>query len=101
VRGEFEVGIDPTARVDPDSKVIRSAIGAGAVIAAGSEIVDSVVMAGARVAAGTRIERSIIGGRSSIGESSALRELTVVGYDQDVPAGTVASGECFPSSDSW
>jgi hypothetical protein len=60
-----------------------------------------VVMAGARVAAGTRLERTLVGGRSSIGESSSLRELTVVGYDQDVPAGTVSSGECFPSSDSW
>ena len=101
VRGEFEVGIDPAARVDPDAKVIRSTIGAGAIIASGSEIVDSVVMAGARIAAGTRIERSLIGGRAAVGESSVLRELSVVGYDEDVPAGTVASAECFPSKDSW
>lgn len=101
VRGEFEIGIDPAARVDPDAKVLRSTIGAGAVIAAGSEIVDSVIMAGVRVASGTRIERSIIGGRSAVGESSVLRELSVVGYDQDVPAGTVASGECFPPKGVW
>lgn len=101
VRGEFELGIDSAARVDPDAKVVRSAIGAGAVIAAGSEIIDSVVMGGVRIAAGTRVERSLIGGRSAIGESSVLRELTVVGYDQDVPAGTLASGECFPPKDSW
>ena len=101
VRGAFEVGIDPTARVDPDAKVIRSVVGAGAVVAAGSEIVDSVVMGGVRVASGTRIERSIVGGRSAVGESSVLRELTVVGYDQDLPAGTVASGDVFPARDTW
>jgi mannose-1-phosphate guanylyltransferase len=101
VRGAFEVGIDPTARVDPDAKVMRSVIGAGAVVAAGSEIIDSVVMGGVRVAAGARIERSIVGARSAIGESSVLRELTVVGYDQDLPAGTVASGDCFPDRDTW
>ncbi len=101
VRGAFEVGIDPTARVDPDAKVIRSVVGAGAVVAAGSEIVDSVVMGGVRVASGTRIERAIVGGRSAVGESSVLRELTVVGYDQDLPAGTVASGDVFPARDTW
>ena len=101
VRGAFEVGIDPTARVDPDAKVMRSVIGAGAVVAAGSEIIDSVVMGGVRVAAGARIERSIVGARSAIGASSVLRELTVVGYDQDLPAGTVASGDCFPDRDTW
>ncbi|MHB1139329.1 MAG: nucleotidyltransferase family protein [Microthrixaceae bacterium] len=101
VRGAFEVGIDPTARVDQDAKVIRSVVGAGAVVAAGSEIVDSVVMSGVRVGGGTRIERSIVGGRSSVGGSSVLRELTVVGYDQDLPAGTVASGDCFPPRDTW
>ncbi len=101
VRGAFEPGIDPAARIDPDAKVSRSMIGAGAVIAAGTEVVDSVVMAGARVAAGSRVERSVIGARSSVGESSELTELTVVGYDHDIAAGTVARGGCFPDPDSW
>jgi NDP-sugar pyrophosphorylase family protein len=64
-------------------------------------VVDSVVMAGARIATGSRVERSVIGARSSVGESSELSDLTVVGYDQDLVPGTVASGGCFPDPDSW
>jgi len=101
VRGEFEPGLDPAARVDPDAKVVRSVVGAGAVLASGVEVVDSVVMAGARVAAGSRVERSIVGARATVGESSDLRELTVIGYDTDVAAGTVATGECFPPASEW
>lgn len=101
VRGGFEPGIDAAARIDPDAKVSRSMIGAGAVVAAGTEVTDSVVMAGARIATGSRVESSVIGGRSSIGESCELTELTVVGYDHDIAAGTVARGGCFPEPDTW
>jgi mannose-1-phosphate guanylyltransferase len=101
VRGEFEVAIDPSARVDPDAKVSRSLVGAGAVIAAGTEIIDSVVMAGARIGAGARVERSLVGGRASIGASCELDDLVVVGFDHDVPAGTVAHGGSLPAPESW
>ena len=101
VRGTFEAGVDPSARVDVDAKVSRSYVGPGAVVAAGAEVVDSVLMAGVRVAAGTRIERSVVGARSSVGASSTLVDLTVVGFDQDVPAGTTSSGERFPGPDAW
>lgn len=101
VRGAFEPGIDATARIDPDAKVSRSMVGPGATIAAGTEVVDSVVMAGVRVAAGSRVERSVIGARSSVGESCELTDLTVVGYDHDIAAGTVARGGCFPDPDTW
>jgi mannose-1-phosphate guanylyltransferase len=101
VRGAFEPGIDATARIDPDAKVSRSMVGPGAVVAAGTEVVDSVVMAGARIAGGSRVERSVIGARSSVGESCELTELTVVGYDHDIAAGTVARGGCFPDPDTW
>ena len=95
VRGAFEPGIDP------DAKVSRSMIGPGAVVAAGTEVVDSVVMAGARIAGGSRVERSVVGARSSVGASCELTELTVVGYDHDIAAGTVARGGCFPDPDTW
>lgn len=101
VRGTFEPGIDTTARIDPDAKVSRSMVGPGAVVAAGTEVVDSVVMAGARIATNSRVERSLIGARSSVGESSELSDLTVVGFDQDVPAGTVTSGGCIPEPTTW
>ena len=101
VRGSFEAGVDPSARVDVDAKVSRSFVGPGAVVAAGAEIVDSVLMPGVRVAAGVRIERSVVGARSSIGASSELLDLTVVGFDQDVAAGTTSHGERFPGPDTW
>lgn len=101
VRGSFEPGIHVAARIDADAKVSRSMIGPGAVIAAGTEVVDSVVMAGARVASGARIEQSVVGERSSVGESCELSELTVIGYDQDVAAGTIAQGGCFPDPGTW
>jgi mannose-1-phosphate guanylyltransferase len=101
VRGDFEIAIDPSARVDPDAKVSRSVVGPGAVLAAGCEVIDSVVMAGVRVDAGTRLDRSVIGARSSVGASSVLRDLAVVGFDQDVPAGTELHGGSLPPPESW
>ena len=101
VRGSFEVGIDPGARIDPDAKVTRSMVGAGAVVAGGTELVDSVVMAGARIAGGSRLERCVVGERSSVGESCELSALTVVGYDQDVAPGTVSAGGTFPDPETW
>ena len=53
------------------------------------------------MAAGARIERSVVGARSSVGASSTLVDLTVIGFDQDVPAGTTSSGERFPGPDAW
>lgn len=101
VRGEFAMAIHSDAKVDPDAKVSRSMVGPGAVIAAGTEIVDSVVMAGARVDVGSRIERSLIGSRASIGASSELTDLVVVGFDEDVPAGTSMRGGSLPPPESW
>jgi mannose-1-phosphate guanylyltransferase len=100
-RGAFESGIDPTARVDAAAIVKRSVVGPGATVAAGAEVVDSVVMAGARVAARSCVHRSIVGARSVVGEGCDLSELTVVGYDQDVPAGTVELGGTVPPSEAW
>lgn len=101
VRGAFEPGIDPSARVDAAATVKRSVVGAGATVAAGAEVVDSLVMAGARVAAGAAVHRSVVGGRSVVGEGSVLSDLAVVGFDQDVPAGTVCAGGSLPPSAEW
>lgn len=101
VRGQFEPGIDPTARLDPDAKVVRSVIGQGVVVAAGASIVDSVVMAGATVGGGARVERCIVGARSVIGAGCELADLTVVGFDTDVPAGSTAVSELLPPTESW
>jgi carbonic anhydrase/acetyltransferase-like protein (isoleucine patch superfamily) len=58
-------------------------------------------MAGARVDAGAAVHRSIVGGRSVVGAGSVLSDVAVVGYDQDVPAGTVCSGGSLPPESAW
>lgn len=101
LRGSFEMAIDSSAQVDEGAVVKRSYVGPGAIVAAGATVVDSVVMAGARIASGAMVQRSIVGARSVVGEACDLSELTVVGYDEDVPAGTSASGGQFPNSGTW
>lgn len=101
VRGAFEPAIDAAARVDAGATVKRSVVGPGATVAAGAEVVDSVVIAGARIDAGAVVHRSVIGGRSVIGNGCSLSDLAVVGYDRDVPAGTVQSGGSIPPEAEW
>ena len=101
LRGSFEPAIDESARVDTTAMVKRSWIGPGATVASGACVVDSVVMAGARIAAGATVRQSIIGARSVIGEGCDLTELTVVGFDEDVPAGVSESGGRFPPPTEW
>jgi mannose-1-phosphate guanylyltransferase len=101
LRGTFEVAVDDTARVDTDALVKRSVVGAGAIVAAGARVVDSVVMAGARISSGAVVNRSLIGARSVVGEGCDLSDLTVVGFDEDVPAGTSAVAGRFPPATTW
>ena len=101
LRGSFEPAIHESARIDAGAMVKRSAVGPGVIVASGASVVDSVVMAGARISAGASVHRSIIGARSVIGESCELTDLSVVGFDEDVPAGTVESGGRFPPPTEW
>lgn len=54
--------IDPTASVDAAARVVRSVIGAGAVVL--GEVIDSVVWSGQTVGSGERLVRSIRAGTS-------------------------------------
>lgn len=101
VTGTFEPAVDESARIDHGAVVRRSYVGQGALVAAGAEVVESVIMAGARVSTGAVVHRSVVGGRSVIGEGSRLTDLTVVGFDEDVPPGTVSSGGVFPAHETW
>ncbi len=99
--GSFEPAIHESARIDAGAMVKRSIIGPGVTVASGARVVDSVIMAGARVSAGASLHRSIVGARSVIGEGCELTDLSVVGFDEDVDAGTVESGGRFPSPTEW
>jgi mannose-1-phosphate guanylyltransferase len=101
VRGTFEVAVDSSARLDAGAEVRRSVVGPGAIVAAGATVEDSVVMAGARISAGAVVRSSLVGARSVVGEACELTDLTVVGFDEDVPAGTESSGGRFPPAEKW
>lgn len=101
LRGDPPSGIDPTAQLAEDATVSRSVVGRGSVIAAGAEVVDSVVMAGVRVAAGARLERAIVGPGATVGDGARLSDLSVIGADTDVPAGSTLVGERLPGPDQW
>lgn len=101
LRGSFVPAVDDSARIDTGAMVKRSWVGPGATVAPGACVVDSVVMAGARIAAGATVRRSIVAARSVVGEGCDLSELTVVGFDEDVPAGVTASGGSFPPRTEW
>ena len=101
LRGTSEAGLDPSATLHSDAEVTRSVIGPGVRIEAGAQVRDSVVMANSRVGAGSRISRSILGGGSSVGDSSELSHLTILGFNQAVPAHTHSVGERFPPAETW
>ncbi len=101
VRGAPEECVDSSATVHSDAVVSRSMIGPGVHIEAGAQVLDSVVMSNCRVGAGAQISRSILGGGCSVGESSSLSDLSIVGFDQDLGAGTVSVGGRFPSPETW
>ena len=101
LRPGLSAGLDPSARIDGAARVVRSVVGQGVVVAGGAEVEDSVLLDGARVSAGAVVRRSIVGGRAVVGEGSELTDLTVVGFDEDVPAGTVSSGGRFPGPEAW
>lgn len=101
LRGSFEAAVDESARIDAGAMVKRSWVGPGVTVAAGACVVDSVVMAGARVDSGATVQRSILGARSVVGEGCDLSDLTVVGFDEDVPAGVTESGGRFPPPTEW
>ena len=101
VRGDREIGPHPDARIDGTATVVRSTVGSGAVIAGGAVVTDSVVMADAYVGPGAVLDRCLVGIGARIGEGAKLSDLTVVGFGEDVPAGTVSECGRFPSAQEW
>lgn len=93
--------VHETATVDPSATVTGSFVGAGATIGSGVVVTDSVVMAGATIESGVRIDRSLLGQGCVIGSASELSDLTVVGDEESVPAGTVVAGGRLPGPDTW
>lgn len=79
VRGEPAQGVHPTATVSPEAKVLRSVIGAGAVVEAGAQVRDAVLLPDARVGAGAVVERAVLGRGAEVGADARVDDLAVLG----------------------
>jgi mannose-1-phosphate guanylyltransferase len=99
LRDEVEDAIHPTAELHEDAEVTHSVVMHGAHIGPSVRLTGSVVLPGARIEAGSVIADSIIGARSIVGARSSLQDLTVVGHEISIDAGTVLAGTRVPSED--
>jgi NDP-sugar pyrophosphorylase family protein len=97
LRGDTLDGIDPTARIAADAVVEHSVVGPGVVIESGAEVLGSVLLAGVVVEAGASVHDSIVANGSVIEKGAALRELSVIGADQRVEAGSRLVGISLPA----
>ncbi|MFV0316673.1 MAG: sugar phosphate nucleotidyltransferase [Microthrixaceae bacterium] len=95
------VGVDRSAQIASDAKVTRSVVGRGCVVGPGASVVDSVLHDGVRVQAGATVKGSMVGSGAMVGEAASIADLSVVGSDVDVPAGTTMVAERLPGPQDW
>ena len=96
LRGGVEHAVHPTVELDSGATVSHSVVMRGAHIAASVELINSVVLPGARIETGSVIADSIIGAGASVGVGSSLQDLTVVGHEVRIEAGSVLVGARIP-----
>jgi mannose-1-phosphate guanylyltransferase len=96
MRGDPVAGVHPEARVDDGATVVRSIVGAGAVIAAGSRLEGAVLLRGVRVAAGAVVEGSIVGHDAVVDTGARVVGCSVVGDRETVAAGATLDGARQP-----
>jgi len=90
--------LEAGSTVKPGAVVHEAVLGEGATVADGARVERSVVLAGARVEERAVVEDSIIGRDAVIGEGACVRELTVVGDGEVVPAGAELCGARVPEA---
>ena len=97
--GEKIEGAHASAEIADGATVLRTVVGAGAVVEAGATVKGSVVMAGAHIGADAVVERAIVGPRAVVGARARVDDVAVlgadstVGHDLRVSGGTVGVGE--------
>jgi len=99
LRGDAEHAVHPTVELDAGATVSHSVVMRGAHIAKSVELINSVVLPGARIESGSVIADSIIGAGASVGVGSSLQDLTVVGHEVHIEAGSVLVGARVPEGD--
>jgi mannose-1-phosphate guanylyltransferase len=88
--------LEAGSTVKPGAVVHEAVLGEGVTVADGARVERSVLLAGARVEERAVVEHSIVGREAVIGEGACVRDLTVVGDGEVVPAGAQLSGARVP-----
>jgi mannose-1-phosphate guanylyltransferase len=96
LRGDPVAGVHPQAQVDAGATVVRSVVGAGAVVAAGARVEGSVLLSGVRVDADAQVEGSIVGHATVVGPGARVAGCSVIGDGEQVPAGATLDGARQP-----
>jgi mannose-1-phosphate guanylyltransferase len=99
-RGGPEAPVHADAEVAPGATVEHAVVMAGAVVAAGAVVRDSVLLPGAVVEEDASVQGSIVGPGAVVGRGAVLRELTVVGGGEHVPAGAELVAAQVPAPDA-
>lgn len=100
-RGVEVEGIDASVAIDRGARVSRSVLGRGCVVGADAVVTDSVLLDGVRVGAGTVVDHSIVGTGAQVGDGCTVGDLSVIGPDADLPAGSSIDGTLVPGPDEW
>ena len=94
--GAAEPGVAPDAKVA--GEVSRSAVGAGAYIAAGATVRGSVVLPGATIGSGALVTDSVVGPDARIEQNARVTGGSVLGDSVTVSAGSEVDGRRLPES---
>lgn len=94
-----EVAVAVGAEIDPAAKVDHAVVYEGARVLAGAVVENAAVLPGAVVGANAVVRDSIVGPGAQIGDGAELRELSVIGADEQVAAGAVLAGARLPDPD--
>ncbi len=96
MRGQPVDGIAASASIDPSATVEHSVVMDEAAIGPDAVVRDSVVLPGARVEARASVTGSVIGPRAVIGEGARISDMSMIGDDASVDAGSEVVASKIP-----
>jgi mannose-1-phosphate guanylyltransferase len=90
------VPIDACAVIAETAIVVRSVIGAKAIVDAHAEVSGSIVMAGAHVGPNARVRDSIIGPAADVGDGASVEDISILGENVSIAAGDTVRAARLP-----
>lgn len=97
VRGDPVRAVAADARIDATARIDRAVVMAGACVGGRAALARAAVLPGAVIGAGATVTDSIVGPGVIVGAEAVVRNGSVVGDGETVPAGTVLDGARVPS----